>query len=75
MAKRLNPVTERTYAAETMYTDLDEAFGNRDCNLTQNIGLTFDSSSPVVNRFGFAQNTLVGKLLNLVLQYGPVFRF
>jgi len=29
MAKRLNPVTERAYAAETMYTNLDEAFGNR----------------------------------------------
>ncbi len=30
MAKRLNPVTERTYAAETMYTNLKESFGNRD---------------------------------------------
>jgi hypothetical protein len=29
MAKRLNPVTEHAYAAETMYTNLDEAFGNR----------------------------------------------
>jgi hypothetical protein len=30
MAKRLNPVTERAYAAETMYTNLKESFGKRD---------------------------------------------
>jgi hypothetical protein len=30
MAKRLNPVTDRAYAAETMYTNLTESFGNRD---------------------------------------------
>jgi hypothetical protein len=30
MAKRLNPVTDRAYAAETMYTNLNESFGNRD---------------------------------------------
>jgi len=30
MAKRLNSVTDRAYAAETMYTDLHESFGNRD---------------------------------------------
>jgi hypothetical protein len=29
MAKRLNPVTERVYKAETLYTDLSWAFGNR----------------------------------------------
>ena len=29
MAKRLNPVTDRTYVAETMYTNLNEAFGKR----------------------------------------------
>jgi hypothetical protein len=29
MAKRLNPVNARAYAAETMYTNLNEAFGNR----------------------------------------------
>jgi hypothetical protein len=29
MAKRLNPVTDRTYAAETMHTNLNESFGNR----------------------------------------------
>jgi hypothetical protein len=29
MAARLNPVSERAYAAETMYTNLDESFGNR----------------------------------------------
>jgi len=29
MAKHLNPVTDRAYAAETMYTDLSESFGNR----------------------------------------------
>ena len=30
MAARLNPVTDRTYAAETLYTNLNESFGNRD---------------------------------------------
>lgn len=30
MAKRLNPITGRVYAAETMYTNLNEAFGKRD---------------------------------------------
>jgi hypothetical protein len=30
MAKRLNPVTDHAYAAETMYTNLSESFGNRD---------------------------------------------
>jgi len=30
MAKRLNPITDRVYAAETMYTNLNEAFGKRD---------------------------------------------
>ena len=30
MAKRLNSVTERAYAAETMYTNLNESFGNRE---------------------------------------------
>lgn len=29
MAARLNPLTERAYAAETLYTDLDWSFGNR----------------------------------------------
>jgi hypothetical protein len=29
MAKRLSPITDRTYAAEIMYTNLNEAFGNR----------------------------------------------
>jgi hypothetical protein len=29
MAKRLNPVTNRAYTAETMYTNLNETFGNR----------------------------------------------
>jgi hypothetical protein len=29
MAARLSPVSERAYAAETMYTNLDESFGNR----------------------------------------------
>jgi hypothetical protein len=29
MAKRLNPVTDRVYQAETLYTDLNWAFGNR----------------------------------------------
>jgi hypothetical protein len=29
MEKRLNPITDRAYAAETMYTDLNEAFGKR----------------------------------------------
>ena len=33
MAKRLNPVTNRAYAAETMYTNLNESFGNRDPHL------------------------------------------
>ena len=30
MAKRLSPVTDRAYAAETMYTNLSQSFGNRD---------------------------------------------
>lgn len=30
MAKRLSPVTDRAYAAATMYTNLNESFGNRD---------------------------------------------
>ncbi len=30
MAKRLQRVTDRAYAAETMFTDLDELFGNRE---------------------------------------------
>ncbi|MEJ5225875.1 MAG: hypothetical protein WHV44_15560 [Anaerolineales bacterium] len=29
MAARLSPVTERAYAAETLYTNLQESFGNR----------------------------------------------
>jgi hypothetical protein len=29
MAARLNPLTERAYAAETLYTDLNWSFGNR----------------------------------------------
>lgn len=29
MKKRLNPVTNRAYKAETLYTDLNESFGNR----------------------------------------------
>ena len=29
MKERLNPVTDRAYQAETLYTDLNEAFGNR----------------------------------------------
>ncbi len=29
MKKRLSPVTERAYKAETLYTDLNESFGNR----------------------------------------------
>jgi len=29
MAKRLSPVTDRAYAAATMYTNLNESFGNR----------------------------------------------
>lgn len=29
MAKRLSPVTDRTYAAEIVYTNLKESFGNR----------------------------------------------
>jgi hypothetical protein len=30
MAQHLHPLTDRAYAAETMYTNLHEAFGNRD---------------------------------------------
>jgi hypothetical protein len=30
MAKRLSPVADRVYAAETMHTNLNESFGNRD---------------------------------------------
>ena len=30
IAKRLNPLTDRAYAAETMYTNLSESFGNRE---------------------------------------------
>lgn len=29
MKERLNPVTDRAYKAETLYTDLNESFGNR----------------------------------------------
>ena len=29
MAKRLSPVTDRVYAAETLFTNLNESFGNR----------------------------------------------
>ena len=29
MKKRLSPVTDRAYKAETLYTDLNESFGNR----------------------------------------------
>jgi hypothetical protein len=29
MKKRLSPITERAFEAETLYTDLNEAFGNR----------------------------------------------
>ena len=29
MAARLNPITDRRYAAEILYTDLSESFGNR----------------------------------------------
>lgn len=29
MRRRLNPVTDRTYQAETLFTDLNESFGNR----------------------------------------------
>ncbi len=29
MAKRLSPVTDHVYAAETLYTNLNESFGNR----------------------------------------------
>ena len=29
MGQRLSPVTDRAYRAETMYTDLNESFGNR----------------------------------------------
>ena len=32
MKKRLSPVTERAYQAETLYTDLNESFGNRPSN-------------------------------------------
>jgi hypothetical protein len=30
MAKRLNPVSDRAYAAETLHTNLSESFGNRE---------------------------------------------
>lgn len=30
MSKRLSPVTDRVYAAETLHTNLNESFGNRD---------------------------------------------
>jgi hypothetical protein len=30
MAQQLSPVTDRVYAAETLYTDLAQSFGNRD---------------------------------------------
>ena len=30
MANRLNPLTDRAYAAETLHTNLNESFGNRD---------------------------------------------
>lgn len=30
MARRLNPITDRSYTAETMYTNLNESFGKRD---------------------------------------------
>jgi hypothetical protein len=30
IAKQLNPLTDRAYAAETLHTDLKESFGNRD---------------------------------------------
>ena len=30
MAKRLNPVTDRAYAAEVLHTNLNESFGNRE---------------------------------------------
>ena len=30
MAKRLSPVTDKAYQAETLHTDLKESFGNRD---------------------------------------------
>ncbi len=30
VAKHLNPVSDRAYAAETLHTNLDESFGNRD---------------------------------------------
>ena len=30
MAERLNPITDRVYAAETMHTNLNEAFGKRE---------------------------------------------
>jgi hypothetical protein len=29
MAKRLSPVTDRAYQAETLHTNLTESFGNR----------------------------------------------
>lgn len=32
MKQRLSPVTERAYKAETLYTDLNESFGNRPSN-------------------------------------------
>jgi hypothetical protein len=31
-AKRLNPLTDRAYAAEILHTNLNESFGNRDFN-------------------------------------------
>ena len=30
IAKRLNPVTDRTYSAETLHTNLNESYGNRE---------------------------------------------
>jgi hypothetical protein len=30
IAKRLNPLTDRAYSAETLHTNLDESFGNRE---------------------------------------------
>jgi hypothetical protein len=29
MARRLNPVTNRAYQTETLFTNLNESFGNR----------------------------------------------
>ena len=34
MAKRLSPVTDRTYTAEILYTNLNESFGKRDTHLS-----------------------------------------